>query len=210
MKNTKPGKRKQRSEIKLILLLLIIQREGLIGRYRLKSMLNLSHREGLVRLMLTDLKQQGYLKSSKSGSELTKMGRGYIETLFKKYDIIDIQELNLHLFGIDANSFVIHLQNHSIPKPVVELRDIAVKAGASGSIIVLFKNEKFIVPTVYSDLSHEHPDLAKILLYTFELSDENILIICFSKNKWRALEGGLAITLYLSKLKMNAKKNHTD
>jgi hypothetical protein len=157
--------------------------------------------------MLTDLKQQGYLKSSKSGSELTKMGHGYIETLFKKYDILDLQEVNLRLFGIDANSFIIHLQNHSIPKPVVELRDIAVKAGASGSIIVLFKNDRFIVPTVYSDLSLEHPDLAKILLYSFELSDENILIICFSKNKWRALEGCLAITLYLSKLRMNTKKN---
>ncbi|RLI51452.1 hypothetical protein DRO61_02455 [Candidatus Bathyarchaeota archaeon] len=207
MKKTKLGKQKKRSDVKTILLFIIIRREGPVGRYRLKEMLDLSHREGLVRLMLTDLKHEGYLKTSKSGSELTVIGHSYIENLFEKNDILTIKELNLQPFGIDANSFIIHLQNYPIPKPVVELRDIAVKAGASGAIILLFKKKRLIVPTVYSDLSLDHPELANTLLDNFDLSEEDTLIISFSKNKWRALEGCLAITLFLSKLRINKIKN---
>jgi len=207
MKKTKLGKRKKRSDIKNILLLIIIRREGPVGRYRLKEMLDLSHREGLVRLMLTDLKREGYLKTSKSGSELTVIGHAHIEHIFKKNDILAIKELNLQPFGIESNSFIIHLQNHPISKPVVELRDISVKAGASGAIILLFKKERLIVPTVYSDLSLDHPELANTLLYNFDLSEEDALIICFSKNKWRALEGCLAVTLFLSKFRINKNKD---
>ena len=46
------GKRKTRDTIKQILLLLIIQREGPIGRYRLKSLLEMPLHEGIVRHML--------------------------------------------------------------------------------------------------------------------------------------------------------------
>ncbi len=210
MKKTKLGKRKKRSDIKNILLLIIIRREGPVGRYRLKEMLDLSHREGLVRLMLTDLKREGYLKTSKSGSELTSIGHAYIKKIFKKNDILAVKELNLERFGIEANSFIIHLQNQLIPKPVVELRDIAVKAGASGAIILLFKKERLIVPTVYPDLSLNHPELANTLRYNFELSEEDALIICFSKNKWRALESCLSVTLFLSKLRINKNKELID
>ena len=206
MKITKLGKRKKRADIKNILLFIIIRREGPIGRYRLKEMLDLSHREGLVRLMLNNLKHEGYLKTSKSGSELTEIGHTYIKNFFKKNDILTLKELNLLPFGIDADSFIIHLQNHPIPKHVVDLRDIAVKAGASGAIILLFKNKRLIVPTVYSDLSLDHPELANTLLYNFDLSEEDVLIISFSKNKWRALEGCLAITLFLSKFEINKTK----
>jgi hypothetical protein len=210
MKKTKLGKRKQRSDIKNILLLLIIKRKGPVGRYRLKEMLDLPHREGLVRLMLTDFKREGYLQTSKLGSELSIIGYAYIEEIFKKHEILAVKELNLQPFGIEANSFIIHLQNQSLQKSVVEIRDIAVKAGASGAIILLFKKEKLIVPTVYSDLSLEHPNLANTLRYTFDLSEEDVLILCFSKNKWRALEGCLAITLFLSKCRMNRNKNRID
>jgi predicted transcriptional regulator len=198
MKKNKHGKRKKRSEIKTILLLLIIQREGPVGRYRLKEMLDLSHREGLVRLMLTDLKDAGYLKTSKAGSELTGIGHEHINNIFKTNNILTIKELNLEPFKIKPNSFIIHLQNRPIPQPIVELRDIAVKAGASGAIILLFKKGRLIMPTVYSDLSLDHPELAHIFLNNFNLSEEDVLIICFSKNRWRALEGCLAVTLYLS------------
>jgi len=160
--------------------------------------------------MLTDLKHEGYLKTSKSGSELTVIGHAHIEDIFKKYDILAVKELNLQPFGIEANSFILHLQNHPIPKPVVELRDIAVKAGASGAIILLFKKERLIVPTVYSDLSLNHPELANTLLYNFDLSEEDALIICFSKNKWRALEACLAVTLFLSKFMINKNQDRID
>ena len=69
------GKRKSRSDVKELLMLLILDREGPIGRYRLKKFLGLSKHEGLVRQMLKELKIRGYILANKSGSVLTEIGK---------------------------------------------------------------------------------------------------------------------------------------
>jgi len=57
------GKRKTRDTIKQTLLLLIIQREGPIGRYRLKTLLEMADREGVVRAMLEEYQAANIIMS---------------------------------------------------------------------------------------------------------------------------------------------------
>lgn len=210
MYEAKTGKRKKRSEIKFLLLLIMIRREGPIGRYRLKEMLDLSEREGLVRLMLSDLKHEGCIRTGKSGSELTGKGEALLGDLFKKYEILNVKEMNLKALGIGPQSFVIHLHGHKIPEPVVELRDTAVKAGASGAVLLTYEKGALTVPTVYSDLALEHPELAEKILKNFDLSEGDILVVGFSNNRWRALEGCLAVIMFLSKLRINENDDSLD
>lgn len=202
MNNIKTGKRKKWSDIKFILLLYMIKMEGPIGRYRLKEMLNLSEREGLVRRMLFDLKQKGFIRTFKSGSELTWKGEVLLEEISKQYEILNINEMDLKAFGIGPQSFIIHLQGQKILEPIVKLRDIAVKAGATGAVLLTYEKGALTVPTVYFNLALEYPTIAEKILKKFNLSEEDIIIICFSNDRWRALEGCLAVTMFLFQLKV--------
>ena len=202
MNEVETGKRKKWSNIKNMLLLFMIKMEGPIGRYRLKEMLDLSEREGLVRRMLSDLKHKGFIRTFKSGSELTWKGEALLEEISKKYEILNIMEMNLKAFGIGPQSFIIHLHGQKILEPIVELRDIAVKAGATGAVLLTYEKGALTVPTVYFDLALEYPTIAEKILKKFNLSEEDIIVICFSNDRWRALEGCLAVTVFLSKLRV--------
>ena len=124
-------------------------------------MLDLSDREGLVRLMLSDLKRERCKRTGKSVSELTGKGKTLLRNFFKKYEVLNIKEMNLKACGIGPKSFIIPLNNHKIPEPVVELRYTAVKAGASGTILITYEKGALTVPSVYSNLTFEHPEFAE-------------------------------------------------
>lgn len=71
------GKLGKRSQIKELLMLLVLSWEGPIGRYRLKHVIGLSEHEGLVKQMLADLQKQGYISARKSGCTLTEKEKLY-------------------------------------------------------------------------------------------------------------------------------------
>jgi len=195
----KRGKRKKRSELKVLLMLIILKLKGSIGRYRLKEMLDLSEQEGLVRLMLIDLKREDLIKTSKTGCELTPRGEEFLGDFLKKYGIVDIKEMNLEPLKIGPETFVLQIRGYSIPESITRLRDAAVRAGASGAVLITYEQGLLKVPTVYPSLENEHPKLAADLRETLNLSDGDVLMACFSRDKWRALEGGLSATMFLAK-----------
>lgn len=195
------GKRKKRSELKELLLLLILKSEGPVGRYRLKDMLNLSEHEGLVRLMLADLQKNNYVSASRAGCELTSKGISLSEESLKKYNIIDVKELDLGPLKAGPESLVVHV--HGVADRIesaMETRDVAVRAGASGAIILTYKNRSLGIPAAYPDLSQDYPDLTKHILRSFGLSDNDVLIVGFSEDRWRALEGALLAAVTLTQL----------
>lgn len=195
----KRGKRKKRSELKTLLMLVTLKLEGPIGRYRLKNILELSEQEGLVRLMLFELKQKNLIKTSRAGCELTKKGGEFLKESLQKYGIVDIKEMNLDSFQIASESIIIQSRGHSVSRSVVTLRDVAVRAGASGAILITYEQGILKIPTVYSSLRNNHPNIVENLHKTLKLSDGDVIIVCFSRDKWRALEGGLSIAMCLSK-----------
>jgi hypothetical protein len=192
------GKHRRRSELKLILTLIMLRLKGPLGRYRLKEMLNLSEQEGIVRLMLSDLKQEDFIKAGRIGCELTQKGEELLESLQSKYGLVDIREMNLEPLKIGPESFVLQIRGHSFPKSIAVLRDVAVRSGASGAVIIAYEKGVFRVPEIYSNLGNEYPGLVADFRKTLTLHDGDVIIACFSRDKWRALEGGLSAAAVLA------------
>ena len=195
---SKPGKRRKRSELKTLLTLIMLKLTGPIGRYRLKEMLGLSDQEGLVRLMLADLKNEHLVKTSKAGCELTQKGERHLEEALKRHGIVDIKEMSMKLLKTASESFVFHCRGLSMPVSVTALRDVAVRYGSSGAVLIQYDHGILAVPGVYPNLEEEYPSVSADLHQVLNLSDGDTILVSFSEDKWRALEGGLSMAIHLA------------
>jgi hypothetical protein len=195
--STKLGKRRKRPELKTFIMLVMLKLRGPIGRYRLKEMLDLSDQEGLVRLMLSDLKHESLVTTGKTGCKLTKKGEEILERILEKHGIVEIREAHLESLKIGAESFIFQCRGLSMPKSITSLRDVAVRHGSSGAIIMFYDKGTLKVPEVYSNLEDEYPDVVGDFHKTLKLSDCDIILVSFANDKWRALEGGFSIAISL-------------
>ncbi len=199
MPPSKRGKRKRRSELKQILLLLALKMEGPVGRYRLKDVLGLPEHEGLVRMMLSELKKEGHVFVRKTGCELTEKGKEILHNLLQEHGIIKLTTVDLEPLNVGPRGAALHIKNRKAGnKSLTDVRDAAVKAGATGAIILTYKNGLLEVPRVYADLSRESSTLTGRLLRSFNLSDGDVIIVGFSDDIWRAMEGALSASTVLT------------
>jgi predicted transcriptional regulator len=195
----KGGKHKTRIQTKHLLLLLALRKVGPVGRYRLKEILDLTEHEGIVRRMLKDLESKEHISTSKAGSKLTQAGESHLKKTLKDYSIMKIAKLDMQSLGL-RNSYCVHIRDQADKiGSVLKHRDDAVRAGALGAVVVLFKKGKIEVPRVYSDLSSKHQSVANSLIKKFDLLNKDVLIIGFADDEWRALEGALGTATKISK-----------
>lgn len=184
--------------LKQLLLLLLIKSEGPIGRYRLDDMLNLP--EGVVRGLILNLLKGKNISTSKLGCQLTAKGEAFLQKSLAKYGIAEIQEFEAEPLQIAEKTIAIQVKNKAqLVLSAMEQRDIAVRAGARGAILLTCQNGVLRIPTAYSNLAAEHPELAEQITHSFNLDNGDLVIISGAENKWRALEGSLAIALALAK-----------
>ena len=190
MSGNKSGKRRQRSDFKNILLLAVLSLQGRTGRYRLKSILNLTEREGVVRAMLNSMKNEGYIDVAKAGCSLTEKGCKILE----KHGITAIRDVSLLKLGLSDSCIAIQIHG-PVQEKIIKLRDAAVRAGADGAILVISEQGRLEIPTVYDNLGSEFPEVSEQLQRTFSLNTGDVLLVGFSRDRWRALEGALAAAL---------------
>ncbi len=90
--------------------------------------------------------------------------------------------IGLHLRGI-ANRV----------KSAMEVRDVAVRGGATGATIILFKEGRLEIPSVHPDFLSKHPSLAEEIHESFNLEDSDIIIIISAEDECRGFEASLTI-----------------
>jgi len=185
--------------VKTVLLLFLIKNEGPVGRYRLDDMLNLP--EGVVRGLLLNFLKNGYITASKLGCQLTAKGEKFLKKLLTEYWIMEIKEFNVAgPLKIAEENIAVQIKGGAKSvKSAMDQRDIAVRVGARGAILLNYLKGILVVPNVYSNFAKKYPRLAKNILHSFKLNEGDVIVICGAENKWRALEGSLAIALSLKK-----------
>jgi len=182
-----------------LLLLFILSSERHVGRYTLKDMLDLKEREGVVRSMLETLKSKGYITSDRKGSTLTKAGKEHLKSVMATMGIIKAIKLDFDCLGVGPESFGVQIRGFSLSElQLLDIRDSAVRGGAKGAILFAFKNKRLTVPSLYNDLSIIDQKLSKRLQKTFNMLDDDLLIVGFNENPWRSLEGALSAIIYAS------------
>ena len=193
------GKRKTRDTVKQILLLLIIQREGPIGRYRLKTLLGMVEREGVVRSMLEEYQATNIITSSRRGAALTPHGHGYLQQLLRDYRILNIQQLTIPLMSTHPSTLGVHLQDCANRiASAMNVRDIAIRGGATSATVVTYRDGVLSIPAVDPTFITNNPTLTHELHATFCLQPNDVVILISAESDWRGLEAAIHIAASLA------------
>ena len=180
-------------------MLLILNREGPIGRYRLKDVMGLAEHEGLVRQMLADFQKQGCVSARKSGCSLIRKGKTLLDKRFKALHIADIKPFVSPILRTEPASVGLHLQNRADKvDSAMKIRDVAVRGGAIGATVILFKEGKLSIPSVQSDFLSENLSLDEKVHESFNLKDNDVVVIVSADDEWRGFEASITIAEALS------------
>lgn len=162
-----------------------------IGRQELAKELELG--EGTVRTMLEILKSKKILDSTKKGHFLSRKGNEVLNQIYKSISIP--KELRAQEIYPNLKKAGVIIKNIPSLKEVYKFRDLAVKNGADGAMILKFEGGLYALE---SDYKQNYKELEKI----FNFKDDDVLVIAFSNKNRYAENGALAIAVELeSKLK---------
>ena len=165
-----------------------------VSRNELVSKLGLG--EGTVRTILDILKHKNLIYSTKKGHSLTEKGSLFFKKIEKS---IVVKRLILEDFYPELEKAVVLLKkaDKSI-KISFEQRDIAVKQGAEGAVILKFDNTLYI-PDAGINFKESYKKTYDEIIKCFDFKKGDILVICFASSLKNAENGALAIALTMSK-----------
>ena len=166
----------------------VIGKKGPIGRKSLTGELDLG--EGSVRTILKRLKDSGLIVSTPGGHELTEKGEGEMK---ESPELLELDAGELTVGETDVAAVV-----RSAASKIrfgVEERDEAIKAGAKGATVLVFKNGELVFPDETVDVETR---VESELEDFFHLENGDVVIIGTGQNRKQAEKGVLAAVEYLS------------
>ena len=171
-----------------VLKTLLLLSEGKVGRKKLVKKLGVG--EGSVRTILKKLKKEGLISSVKQGQSLSRDGTLFLGKLleeFTKPQVFDSFDLAC---GSHKKVAVVRNASAKVKKGLDE-RDIAVKAGADGAVILVYKGGEIQFPA--DDAGLEELSETKAKVGELDLEEGDVVIISFAGDEIAAYDGVLAI-----------------
>jgi len=168
----------------------LIGKYGRIGRKDLANELRIG--EGSMRTVLDQLKKRALITSSRGGHALTTKGR---RILGKPLEFVKVDVGDLTVGEVDVATVVRGAAGRV--KRGIEQRDEAIKAGADGATVLIFRGGKLQFPDGFFAIDEKiNVALTKI----FEPREEDIVIIGTASDVVKAEAGAKAAARTLSKL----------
>ncbi|MCX8187345.1 MAG: hypothetical protein N3F65_01890 [Nitrososphaeria archaeon] len=176
-------------EFEFLDLLLVLEREGVIGRKRLSEYMGVG--EGVTRTMIRRLKSQSLIEiSGKWGCKLSEKGKRMVEEIKKL--IKNVGSTSLKLPWDYPSNYVLLIKGGSGKvKRGLEQRDEAIKAGAKALMILSYVDSKLMMPGI-SDLTVEKPEFAESLIKTLKPEEGDVILIAAGDSLLEARKGALA------------------
>ena len=153
----------------------LIRSKGHISRDILSKELGLG--DGSIRTLMRHLQMDNMIKATNAGTRMTNRGKALLSELLLSIPA----ETSLPKCSIALGKFnyVVLLKRHSHAiKSGIEQRDAAIKIGAKGATTLLFKQNKFVMPsnTNYDTLQKE-PQISKLLTRMLNPEEGDAIII---------------------------------
>jgi hypothetical protein len=132
------------------------------------------------------------LASKPRGQELSAKGRKQVEFYLKNFTMPELAELDA--VSGKACVMVLHKACNKITTGLNE-REIAVRAGADGAILLKYVNGRLSFPC--EDISLDSYPKTKAFLAGKKLAENDLIVIGFAGNVEKAVDGALGIVLHL-------------
>ncbi|MFH0897018.1 MAG: DUF4443 domain-containing protein [Candidatus Bathyarchaeota archaeon] len=105
----------------------------------------------------------------------------------------------LPLLKAGPASIGLHLKNMADKiDSAMKIRDIAVRGGATGATIILFKEGKLSVPSVNPDFFSENPSLNRKIRDSLNLENNDVIVVDSAEDEWVGFESSITIAKALS------------
>ncbi len=157
----------------------LIGKHERIGRKQLAEELGVG--EGSMRTILNQLKKQSLISSSRGGHALTTKGR---RALGKPLEFMQVDAGDLTVGEVDVATIVRGAA--AKVKRGIEQRDEAIKVGARGATVLVFKRGKLQFPDGFARVEK---GLAESLIETFTPREGDVIIIGTARDLAKAEEG---------------------
>ncbi len=177
------------SEIQVQMVLEYIAKHGRVGRKHIVKGLGIG--EGSVRTILNQLKERGLITSSRGGHALTNEGK---RLLGKPLEFIRLDVGDLTVGKVNVATVVKGAA--SKVKRGIEQRDEAMKAGADGATVLVFKDGKLRFPDGFAEVSR---DTGLALIKALKPKEGDIVVIGAASDVIRAESGARAVVWALRK-----------
>lgn len=159
--------------------------QNIMGRRTLAQ--ETGYTESVVRTQLEKLRDSGWVKMSKQGTELTEEGkRRYREVLEK---VREIKSLNLGKLRVDKFNMACRMEESEKLK-TWSIRDLAVKEGATGAVLISCINNQLRFADSDQNLSAQNPGDAKVIKQAFpDRKNGELIVIVFGPDERKAKQG---------------------
>ncbi|KXA93461.1 hypothetical protein AKJ65_06290 [candidate division MSBL1 archaeon SCGC-AAA259E19] len=154
-----------------------------MGRKKIAGKLGLG--EGSTRTILDQLKDMGLAESTPAGHSLTEAGRKKMEEKSKR--LLSLEAGDLTVGEKDVMTLV--QQAGSKVHLGVRQRDEAIKAGAQGATVLIFRDGELQLPGVAREIDEK---VASIIESEMEPFDEDVIIIGSGETEKEAERAALA------------------
>jgi DNA-binding PadR family transcriptional regulator len=159
----------------------LIEKYGRVGRKQLAEKLGVG--EGSMRTILNTLKKQSLITSSRGGHALTAKGKNF---LGKPLEFVRVDASDLTVGEVDVATIVRGAA--AKVKKGIEQRDEAIKAGADGATVLVFKAGKLQFPDGFTEVNLK---LEK-LIETLRPREGDVVIIGTGRDAAKAEAGARA------------------
>ncbi|NHI94437.1 MAG: DUF4443 domain-containing protein [Candidatus Lokiarchaeota archaeon] len=190
-KDKPPGPQSFFNDYHFELVLRHISENTPIGRNKLASDLGLG--TGSIRSIMKALKKFELIDSDQKGHSLTDLGKKVVENLEKKIPKISFEiDLPKEISIAEYNQVLFIKNVASKIKLGMDQTIAALKIDAKGALTIILRNDKFIIPNLYSDLSKEFPNFIEKIQNLFNLENNDVVVIGSGENKQQAIKGAWA------------------
>jgi DNA-binding transcriptional regulator LsrR (DeoR family) len=166
----------------------IIESELGVGRQQLAKRLDLG--EGSARTMVKHLRNNGLLEISRKGMILTDEGRELLNEIRKRITSTEIHPTGL---TVSNNDYAVLIRGvTSRIKSGVEQRDSALLAGAKGATTLIYRGDKFHVPSMNVETTDT---MTKELIARLRPQDGDVIVIGTADTPLQAEIGAKAAAL---------------
>lgn len=186
-----PGPQPTFREFEFLDLLLVLDKEGVIGRKRLSEYLGVG--EGVVRTMIRRLRVQSLIEvSGRGGCKLSDKGKRVVEEIKRR--MRNIGSIDLKLPWDYSSNYVLIVKGASDKiRRGLEQRDEAIRAGARALMILIYAGNRLMMPGI-SDLTSEKPEFAENVIKILKPEDGDVVLIAAGDSPLEARRGALAAT----------------
>jgi predicted transcriptional regulator len=170
------------SDVHIRRVLDLIRKYEKIGRKQLVEEIGIG--EGSMRTILNRLKRRGLIASSRGGHALTSKGKRF---LGKPFQFVQIDAGPLTVGEVDVATVVRGAAEKV--KRGIEQRDEAIKVGADGATVLVYKGGKLRFPDGFMNVEKK---LVALLTKIFEPREGDVIIVGTAKDVVKAEEGARA------------------